>query len=277
MKKSIVSMLTVAAFVFGMTSCDGTKKAKDGEAAKTEEAAVIAGSIPKDLLTEELKTETIQLLKDMPDSEVPYRISTGEVKIGVGDLKYMLPVAKAAELTTPAQKARACGMYLADYNVLKAIGQPTAEVEATLAKLTADLNISFILDILKEQAPANATKEQLQAFLQGQEDKIIEKMAGENKVDVEIEMLGGLAAENACLIANPSLVVKGEATSADLSDIMLKRIDILNQIVGDLSAYYPDLKQLSDTISPLKEKTQSIQSARAANAEIMGIRDVLLK
>ena len=34
---------------------------------------------------------------------------------------------------------------------------------------------------------------------------------------------------------------------------------------------------VGETIAPLKEKVASIQSARAANAEIMGIRDALLK
>ena len=256
MKKSVLSMLAVAALVFGMTSCNGAKKTSE-EAEKTEEAAVIAGKAPKDLLTEELKQETIQLLKDMPDSDIPYRLSTGEVKVNVGDIKYMMPVGKAAELSTPTQKARALGMYMADYNVLKAIGKPTAEVEGVIAKLATDLNVSFVLDILKEQAPKDATKEQLQAFLNAQEDKIIEKMAAENKVDAEVEMLG--------------------ATSAGLSTNMEKRVSMLEEVVADLAAYYPDLKQLGETIAPLKEKVASIQSARAANAEIMGIRDALLK
>ena len=256
MKKSVLSMLAVAALVFGMTSCNGAKKTSE-EAEKTEEAAVIAGKAPKDLLTEELKQETIQLLKDMPDSDIPYRLSTGEVKVNVGDIKYMVPVGKAAELSTPTQKARALGMYMADYNVLKAIGKPTAEVEGVIAKLATDLNVSFVLDILKEQAPKDATKEQLQAFLNAQEDKIIEKMAAENKVDAEVEMLG--------------------ATSAGLSTNMEKRVSMLEEVVADLAAYYPDLKQLGETIAPLKEKVASIQSARAANAEIMGIRDALLK
>lgn len=277
MKKSFISMFTVAAVVFGMASCNGAKKTNDDDAAKTEEAAVIAGNIPKDLLTEELKTETIQLLKDMPDSDVPFRISTGDVKVGVGDVKYMLPIAKAAELTTPAQKARACGMYMADYSVLKSMKQPTADVEGVLVKLTADLNISYVLDVLKQAAPANATKEQMQAFLKDQEDQIIQKMADDNKIDAEVEMLGGLSAEYACLMANPTLVVKGDATSAGLSDNMVKRVEILNQIVADLAAYYPDLTQLGTIISPLKEKVATIQDARAANAEIMGIRDALLK
>ena len=126
MKKSVLSMLAVAALVFGMTSCNGAKKTSE-EAEKTEEAAVIAGKAPKDLLTEELK--------HMPDSDIPYRLSTGEVKVNVGDIKYMVPVGKAAELSTPTQKARALGMYMADYNVLKAIGKPTAEVEGVIAKL----------------------------------------------------------------------------------------------------------------------------------------------
>ena len=267
MKKSVLSMLAVAALVFGMTSCNGAKKTSE-EAEKTEEAAVIAGKAPKDLLTEELKQETIQLLKDMPDSDIPYRLSTGEVKVNVGDIKYM---------STPTQKARALGMYMADYNVLKAIGKPTAEVEGVIAKLATDLNVSFVLDILKEQAPKDATKEQLQAFLNAQEDKIIEKMAAENKGDAEVEMLGAASAEYACLIANPTLVVEGDATSAGLSTNMEKRVSMLEEVVADLAAYYPDLKQLGETIAPLKEKVASIQSARAANAEIMGIRDALLK
>lgn len=276
MKKSILSMLAIAAVAFGTVSCNGAKKTND-EAQQNEEAAVIEGSIPKNLLTEELKQETVQLLKDMPDSDIPYRLSTGEVKIGVGDIKYMLPVSKAAELSTPAQKARALGMYLADYNILKAIKQPTAEVENAISKLATDLNITFVLDILKEQAPANASKEELNAFLKAQEDKIIDKLAADNKMAIEIEMLGAASAEYACLVANPSLVVKGDATSAGLSDNMVKRVEILEQIVADLSAYYPEMKQLGETIAPLKEKTATIQDARAANAEILGIRDALLK
>ena len=58
---------------------------------------------------------------------------------------------------------------------------------------------------------------------------------------------------------------------------MEKRVSMLEEVVADLAAYYPDLKQLGETIAPLKEKVASIQSARAANAEIMGIRDALLK
>lgn len=276
MKKSVLSMLTVAALVFGMTSCNGAKKSNE-EAEKTEEAAVIAGKAPKDLLTEELKQETIQLLKDMPDSDIPYRMSTGEVKIGVSDVKYMLPVAKAAELTTPTQKARALGMYMADYNTLKAMKQPTTEVEAAIAKLAADLNVTFLLDILKEEAPAGASKEDLQAFMNAQEDKIVEKMSAEDKMDVEVEMLGAATAEYACLMANPTLVVKGDATSAGLSQNMEKRVSMLGEVVADLAAYYPDLEQLGNAIAPLKEKTATIQDARAANAEIMAIRDSLLQ
>ena len=120
MKKSVLSMLAVAALVFGMTSCNGAKKTSE-EAEKTEEAAVIAGKAPKDLLTEELKQETIQLLKDMPDSDIPYRLSTGEVKVNVGDIKYMMPVGKAAELSTPTQKARALGIQVEDYITDKVI------------------------------------------------------------------------------------------------------------------------------------------------------------
>lgn len=213
----------------------------------------------------------------MPESEIPYRLSSGEVQVKVGDLTYMLPVTKAAELSTATQKARALGMYMADYNVLKAIGQPTAEVEGAIVKLATDLNVSFVLDILKEEAPKDATKEQLQAFMNAQEDKIIDKMAAENKIDVQIEILGASSAEYACLLANPTLVIKGDATSAGLSDNMLKRVTMLEEVVADLASYYPDLQQLGTTISPLKEKVGTIQDARAANAEIMGIRDALLK
>ena len=258
-----------------MVSCNGAKKTNDAE--KTEEAAVIAGKAPKDLLTEEVKQETVKFLADMPESELPYRLSSGEVQVKVADLTYMLPVAKAAELSTATLKARALGMYMADYNVLKAIGQSTAEVEGAIVKLATDLNVSFVLDILKEQAPKDATKEQLQAFMNAQEDKIIDKMAAENKIDVQIEILGASSAEYACLLANPTLVVKGDATSAGLSENMLKRVTMLEEVVADLASYYPDLQQLGTILSPLKTKVGSIQEARAANAEIMGIRDALLK
>lgn len=276
MKKSIISLFTLAAFVFCMSSCGG-KKAKDDEAAKTEEAAVVAGNVPKNLLTEEVKAETVQLLKDMPSSEIPHRIATGEVTIGVGNTKFMVPVAKASELTSSAQKARACGMYFTDYNVLKAMGQPTAELEGILAKLTSDLNITFVMNILKETAPEGASKEEFGKFLQAQEDKVLQEMINNDKIDVQIELLSGIAAESACVYANPSLVVKGDATTAGLTDNMMKRLETLNQITADLTTYYPDLKELGETINPLKDKITTIQTARTNNAEITAIRDALLK
>ncbi|MDF9828708.1 hypothetical protein [Parabacteroides sp. PF5-6] len=276
MKRSIVSLLTASALIVGMVSCSGGKKAKE-DAAK-EEAAVIAGNVPKSLLTEELKTETIRLLNDMPESDLPYRISSGEVTIGVGNLKYMLPVAKAGELTTPSQKARACGMYFSDYNVLIITGQPTTEVEAVLTKLTADLNISYVMNTLKEAAPAkNATKEDVQKFYADQENKIVKALADDDKLNLVIELLAGASAEYACLMANPSLVVKGDATTAGLSENMERRVVVLGEITADLSEYYPELGALGTSIAPLKEKTATIQTARDANADIMAIRDGLLK
>lgn len=276
MKKSVVSLLAVVAIIFGVVSCTGGKKAKE-EAAKTEEAAVAAGNIPKSLLTEELKTETIRLLHDLPDSEIPYRISNGEVTIGVGNLKYMLPLSKAAEFTTPSQKARACGIYIADYAVLATTGQATTEIEAVLTKLTTDLNITYVTNILKEPAPANASKEQMQNYYAGLEDKVIRALADDDKTHIAVEILGGAVAEYACLIANPSLVVKGDATSAGLSENMERRIEVLGEITGDLSAYYPEMKTLGEALTPLKDKVTSIQAARDANAEITAIRDTLLK
>lgn len=275
MKKSVVSLLTIATIVFGMASCSGGKKAKD-EAAKTEEAAVIAGSVPKSLLTEELKTETIRLLNDLPDSEIPARLKSGEITIGVGNIQYMLPVAKAADLTTASQKARAIGIYFADYTVLAAIGQATAEVEAVLAKLTTDLNIPYVLTILKETPPTGDAKE-VSAFYKALENKVVKALADDDKINVAIDILGGVAAEYAYVIANPSLVVKGDATSAGLSENMEKRVEILGEITNDLSAYYPEMKSLGEAIIPLKDKVTSIQAARNANAEIKGIRDSLLK
>ncbi|MDR2919856.1 MAG: hypothetical protein LBV72_10890 [Tannerella sp.] len=277
MKKSFVGLLTITAVLFGTISCNGDKKAKEDAAKETEDAAVIAGSISKSLLTEELKTETIQLLHDLPDSDIPYLISTGEITVNVGDAAYMLPVAKAAELTSMSQKARACGIYLADHKVLAITQQPTAEIEGVLAKLTADLNISYLLDILKESAPKDASKEQVQAFHKAHEDKIIKALADDDKIDIAMDILGGLTAEYACLMANPSLVVKGDAPLTGLSDGMEKRIEMLGEITTDLSEYYPEMKNLKETIAPLKGKLTSIQTARDANADITGIRNSLVK
>jgi hypothetical protein len=274
MKKSILSLLVVAAFVFSVTSCGGKKA---NENAAHEEAAVVAGNVPKSLLTEEVKTETVQFLKDLPDLDIPYRIATGEVKLEVGNLSFMLPVAKAAELTTPSQKARAIGIYFADFNVLKALGQPLTDVENVLVKLTSDLNITFVLNILKEQVPPTTSKEEFGAALKAQEDRLIDELVANDRVDVQIEILGGATAEFACVYANPSLVVQGDATSAGLSDNMQKRLQTLGQITSDLAVYYPDLKALSETINPLQEKVTSIQTGRDNFAAILGIRDALLK
>jgi hypothetical protein len=275
MKKSMMILLAVAVFVFSLTSCSGTKKAKEDGTSQIEDAAVIAGNVPKALLTEEVKAETIQLLRDLPDSEIPYRIATGEVKIGISNLNSLLSVSKASELTSPAQKACAVGIYFADYNVLRALGQPTAEVESVLAELTSALNITYVLNIL--QKPAPSSKDEFGKFLSEQEDQIIQELVTDDKVNIQIELLSGIAAELAVIYANPSLVVEGDTTSAGLTDNQVKRLEILNQITADLTVYYPDLAQLGEILSPLKDKVTSIQIARNANAEIIAIRDALLK
>ncbi|WP_099465079.1 hypothetical protein [Parabacteroides provencensis] len=276
MKKSFVSLLTVAAFLFGMASCNSSAKKAEAEA-QTEQEAVIAGEVSKSLLTEELKVEVSQFLKDMPESDLAYKLATGEVTVSVANTDFMLPVSKASELTTQAQKARACGMYFADLNILKAMKKPTTDVENVLVKLTTDLNIPFVIDIMKESAPANASKEEVNAFMKAQEDKLIDAMMENDKADIEIELLGGMSVEYAYLLANPGLVVKGDAISAGLSDNMIKRLDTLQQIVGDLSKYYPDLSQLGETIAPLKEMVVSVNAARAAQKDIEAMRTNLLK
>ena len=56
MKKSFVSLLTIAAITFGMVSCNSSKK-QDAAEQKVEEEAAIAGEVSKGLLTAELKDE----------------------------------------------------------------------------------------------------------------------------------------------------------------------------------------------------------------------------
>ncbi|MCD7938217.1 MAG: hypothetical protein LUG98_15275 [Tannerellaceae bacterium] len=276
MKKNFIYLLSLSVCILGMTACGGGTKKTDGDAVN-EDAAVIAGSATRNLLTEELKMETVQFMKDMPESEIPYRIYAGEVSMNVADMGYMLPLSKASELTGTAQKARACGMYFADYNVLKATKQPVAEIEAVLVKLTTDLNISFVQNIMKDQLPANASETEFREFMKNQENKLIDAMAENDKIDVQLEMLGGMAAEYACLLANPSLVIKGDATSAGLSENMEGRIKILGDIAQDLAVYYPDLNEMKDLVLPLQEKVITVNTARAEKDSIMATRNALLK
>lgn len=276
MKKSFVSLLTIAAITFGMVSCNSSKKQEAAEQ-KVEEEAAIAGEVSKGLLTAELKDEVTRFLKDMPDSELPYKVSTGEVTISVANTDFMLPVSKISELNTQAQKARACGIYFADLNVLKAMKKPTTDIENVLVKLTTDLDIPFAIDIMKESAPANASKEELSKFMKDQENKLIDAMMENDKTDVELELLGGMAVEYAIVYANPGLVVKGDAVSAGLSENMEKRLEILQQITADLAKYYPDLDQLGKTIAPLSDMVVSVNMARESKAKIEEMRTNLLK
>ena len=71
MKKSFVSLLTIAAITFGMVSCNSSKK-QDAAEQKVEEEAAIAGEVSKGLLTAELKDEVTRFLKDMPDCLTKY-------------------------------------------------------------------------------------------------------------------------------------------------------------------------------------------------------------
>ena len=276
MRKSFVSLLTIAAITFGMVSCNNSKK-QDASEQQLEEEAVIAGEVSKSLLTAELKDEVTRFLKDMPDSDLPYKLSTGEVTISVASTDFMLPVNKMSELNTQAQKARACGIYFADLNILKAMKKPTTEVENALLKLTTDLDIPFAIEIMKESAPANATQEELNKFLSDQENKLIDAMMDNDKADIELELLGGMSVEYALIYANPGLVVKGDAVSAGLSENMEKRLEILQQITSDLAKYYPDLEQLGTTIAPLKEMVTTVNIARESKAKIEEMRATLLK
>lgn len=150
-------------------------------------------------------------------------------------------------------------------------------MENVLVKLTTDLNIPFVIDIMKESAPANASKEELAKFMKEQENKLIDAMMENDKADIEIEMLGGMSVEYAYIYANPGLVVKGDATSAGLSENMEKRLDTLLQITQDLSKYYSDLAQLGETIAPLKEMVVSVNMARESQKDIEAMRTNLLK
>lgn len=277
MRKSFVSLLTIAAIAMGLVSCNNAKKENAASEQQMEQEAVIAGEVSKNLLTAELKDEVTRFLKDMPDSDLPYKVSTGEVEISVANTDFMLAAGKVNELNTPAQKARACGIYFADLNMLKAMKKPTTEVESAIVKLTTDLNIPFAVEIMKEAAPANASKEELNKFLKDQEDKLIDAMAENDKIDVQMELLGGMAVEYGYIYANPGLVVKGDAVSAGLSDNMTKRLDILQEITADLAKYYPDMQVLGETIAPLKDMVVSVSEARASKDKIAAMRDTLLK
>lgn len=277
MKRSFVSLLTIAAISMSLISCNNAKKENATPEQQMEQEAVIAGEVSKNLLTAELKDEVTRFLKDMPDSDLPYKLSTGEVEISVANTDFMLPTSKANELNTSAQKARACGIYFADLNMLKAMKKPTTEVESAILKLTTDLNIPFAVEIMKESAPANASQEELNKFLKDQEDKLIDAMAQNDKIDVQMELLGGMAVEYAYIYGNPGLVVKGDAVSAGLSDNMTKRLDILQEITADLAKYYPDMQVLGETIAPLKDMVVSVNEARASKDKIGAMRDTLLK
>ena len=277
MKRSFVSLLTIAAISMSLISCNNAKKENATPEQQMEQEAVIAGEVSKNLLTAELKDEVTRFLKDMPDSDLPYKLSTGEVEISVANTDFMLPTSKANELNTPTQKARARGIYFADLNMLKAMKKPTTEVESAILKLTTDLNIPFAVEIMKESAPANASQEELNKFLKDQEDKLIDAMAQNDKIDVQMELLGGMAVEYAYIYGNPGLVVKGDAVSAGLSDNMTKRLDILQEITADLAKYYPDMQVLGETIAPLKDMVVSVNEARASKDKIGAMRDTLLK
>jgi hypothetical protein len=269
-KKSYVILFVSAGILISLASCGGKKTQE------TMQEAAAAGMISKSVLTEELKQETISLLIDLPVSDIPQRIASGEIELAVGNLSYMLPPSKAAELITVSQKARALGVYVADYNVLRTLGEPLETIEGVLAKLTSDLDITYILNTLKSALPV--TKEDMGRAMQAQEEAVINTLAENDKINVAVELLGGMAVENAYLYANPSLVVKGDIVYVEtLSDNMLKRFDVLGEIINDLSTYYEELKTLGSTISSMSDKLTSVDAARKANTEILEIRTILLK
>ena len=90
MKRSFVSLLTIAAISMSLISCNNAKKENATPEQQMEQEAVIAGEVSKNLLTAELKDEVTRFLKDMPDSDLPYKLSTGEVEISVANTDFII-------------------------------------------------------------------------------------------------------------------------------------------------------------------------------------------
>ena len=92
-------------------------------------------------------------------------------------------------------------------------------------------------------------------------------MMENDKADVELELLGGMAVEYAIVYANPGLVVKGDAISAGLSEFLFFCFVF----------FLPDLEQLGTTIAPLSGMVATINTARESKAKIEEMRANLLK
>ena len=277
MKKCCISMWSVVVLSLGLFSCGGGANQQAEAEEKLEVEAVIAGDVARNMLTDELKMEVTQFLKDMPISDLVYQLATGEVQVALANTDFMLPVSRVSDLNTRAQQARACGIYFADMNVLKVLGKPTAEVEQVLLQLTTDLNVPFVVDVMGTEVPEHATREELSHFMKQQEDKLIDVMMENDKADLEIEFLGGLAVEYAYILANPGLSIQGDATTAGLTTNMAKRLDVLIDITKDLAQFYPDMTELGQIIAPLRQMTTSVETAREHQKDIEAMRASLLK
>ena len=184
MKKCCISMWSVVVLSLGLFSCGGGANQQAEAEEKLEVEAVIAGDVARNMLTDELKMEVTQFLKDMPISDLVYQLATGEVQVALANTDFMLPVSRVSDLNTRAQQARACGIYFADMNVLKVLGKPTAEVEQVLLQLTTDLNVPFVVDVMGTEVPEHATREELSHFMKQQEDKLIDVMM-ENGIEYD--------------------------------------------------------------------------------------------
>lgn len=259
MKKNFFSLFTFVVMTFGMVACNNGQKQQAAKENIESEAAA-AGQISKDLLNEELKMEVKTFMKDLPTHNLPEQISSGKVKVSVTNTDYMLPLNRVEEFETITQKARAFGFYGTDVSVLKAMDKPYADLEKVMIKLAVDLNIPFDKD----------DKE-----IKGRE-KYFDAMIDNNKTDVMLEILGSICVEYALVYADPSFEIQADVTDA-LSKNMQKRLEMILEITNDLASYYPDLQFMGKTIKPLKEMLTPIDKARESRAEIVAMREALLK
>lgn len=149
-----ISFLLVAVSIILFSACGNNQGKK-----KTTKETTKTTSIQEQYITADLKIKTDSLVASMDQlGMIPIFADAQQGKITLTEKEkkvkpnYLLPVSKANDVVTLAQKYRAVTMYRIDMAIAELYGMPTADYKQTIAKLLVDINNPVFTADLNEKA-----------------------------------------------------------------------------------------------------------------------------
>ncbi len=164
---------------------------------------------------------------------------------------YLMPLSKASELQTLAQKNIALGVYTVDKAVAELYAMPTEEYDAIIAQLMVDVNVNIMpVDDNMDWKSPNVDEE-----FSKRAKALAESEKTKGNQHAVVERVAALLVEALYVYAqNPDLFT-GNLTNAEVEELtynLLMTSDMVNQMVAQFPEMQP-LKNVLDLVTPLGE------------------------